>query len=261
MKSGIALFLLILLMALGAQVLTPYSPSQYDLTQKLLSPSSHHLLGTDGTGADVWTLLVYGARLSLRIAFVVVFASAIIGGLIGSLAGYFGGWVDQILMRIIDMLYAFPGFLLALAIVAFLGPGVNNLILALTVTGWTAYARLIRAEIQSLKTKEFITAARALGASHVTIIVRHLWPNLVSLLCVQATFGLAATVVNEAGLSFLGLGAPAHQPSWGSLLGSGRKYLIQAPHVSLFPGVAIMLLVLSFNLIGDGLRRKLNPRS
>jgi peptide/nickel transport system permease protein len=261
MKAGLGIISLIALAGIFAPFLTHYDPVQFNLAQKLLTPSSQHFLGTDGNGSDILARLLFGARLSLRIAFVVVAVSTLIGLAAGSLAGYYGGLIDQIVMRVLDMLQAFPGFLLALAIIAFMGTGVNNLIFALCITGWAGYAKLIRGEIQNLKTRDFVAAAHALGGSDFLIIVRHLWPNVLAVLSVQMTFGLAATVISEAGLSFLGLGAPPNEPSWGSLLGSGRKYLIDAPHVSVFPGLAIMFLVLGFNLLGDGLRRRVDPKS
>lgn len=261
MKKGLIIILLITLASLLAPFLSPYSPTDYNLAEKLLPPSSNHILGTDMLGVDVFSYLLHGARLSLSVSLSVVLLSALIGLLIGSLAGFFGSWIEEAVMRFIDMLYAFPSFLLALSLIAFLGPSVPNMILALCITGWTSYARLVRAEIKNLKQREFVSSARAQGASNWRILVFHIWPNLASILFVQMTFGISGTIVSEAGLSFLGLGAPPEVPSWGAMLNSGRKYLISAPHVSIFSGLAIVLLVMSINFVGEDLRRKFNPKA
>jgi peptide/nickel transport system permease protein len=255
MKLGLCILGLFILMALFVPWIAPYDPTVFDLPNKLQGPSSTHWLGTDAQGSDLFSLLIFGTRLSLFVAITVNFISLCIGLILGSLAGYYGGLREQILMRFIDGLHAFPGFLLALAIVAFLGPGIDHLIFALCITGWTFYARLARAEIQNMKPKEFVLAAQAVGAPDYLIIVRHLWPNLASVFSAQVSFGLAGTIISEAGLSFLGLGAPAHVPSWGSILGAGRKNLLDSPHITLSAACAITLIVLSFNLIGDGLTR------
>jgi peptide/nickel transport system permease protein len=254
MLAGIFLF------ALFAPLLGNGDPSQMSLADRYSSPSLQHFFGLDQNGGDVWTQVLYGARVSLTVALIVVAVSVWIGLLVGSIAGYAGGWVDQIIMRFIDMLYAFPGFLLALALVAVLGPSIQNLILAMCATGWAGYARLVRGEVLHLKTRDYVTSAVSLGAKPWRILSLHIWPNLFGILVVQALFGLSATILTESSLSFLGLGAPPSTPTWGSLLNSGRKVLIEAPHVSIFPGLAILLLVLAFNLVGDGLRAILNPR-
>jgi peptide/nickel transport system permease protein len=194
------------------------------------------------------------------VSFTVVLLSALIGVLIGSLAGYTGGWVDLAMMRVLDMFYAFPGFLLALTFVALLGPSLENLIFAMCLTGWTGYARLTRGEVLHLKTRDYVIGAVALGASHSRVLFRHILPNLLGLLVVQMTFGMAGTIITESGLSFLGLGAPGNTPTWGALLNSGRRFLTEAPHISIFPGLAIVMLVLGFNLVGDSLRDHFNPR-
>ena len=261
MRAGLLIILMVVAAAFCAPLLTSFDPAHFNLPEKLQGPNSHHFLGTDGNGIDIFSSLLYGARWSLEISGVVILISLLIGVTLGALAGYYGGFAEGLIMRFIDMLQAFPGFLLALAIVAFLGSSVNNLIFALCITGWTAYARLIRGEIQNLKTKDFALSATALGVPNRIILVRHLLPNCYALLAVQVSFGLAGVIISEAGLSFLGLGAPPNEPSWGALLGAGRKYLIEAPHVCLFPGLAIMILVLGFNLLGDGLRRHYDPKS
>ena len=257
---GLGLILLMAGMGVFASFVTSDSATAMDLSLRYEAPSSGHLFGRDQNGSDVLAQVAYGARISLRVAFTVVFISAIIGLLIGSLAGYVGGWVDQMTMRFLDMFYAFPGFLLALSLVAVLGPSISNLIFAMCVTGWTGYARLVRGEILHLKQREYVVGARALGAKPLRLLVQHIWPNLFGILVVQMTFGMSGTIITESGLSFLGLGAPPTVPTWGSLLNSGRRILTEAPHVSLFPGLAILILVLGFNLVGDSLRDWLNPR-
>lgn len=257
---GLGLILFMAFMAIFAGLIADQSPTAMDLSARYESPSALHLFGRDQNGADVLAQVAYGARISLRVAFTVVFISAIIGLIIGSVAGYVGGWVDQVVMRFLDMFYAFPGFLLALSLVAVLGPSITNLIFAMCVTGWTGYARLVRGEILHLKQREYVLGAFALGAKPLRLLVRHIWPNLFGILVVQMTFGMSGTIITESGLSFLGLGAPPTVPTWGSLLNSGRRILTEAPHVSLFPGLAILILVLGFNLVGDSLRDWLNPR-
>ena len=223
-------------------------------------PSAEHPFGLDENGSDVMAKVVYGARVSLGVALAVVMISTILGVLIGSLAGYWGGAIDGFIMRFIDMIYAFPNFLLALALVAVLGPSIENVIIALCATGWAGYARLVRGEVLHLREREYVVAAKTLGASPARILSLHIWPNLVGPLVVNATFSMAGTIITESGLSFLGLGAPPTTPTWGALLNSGRKILIEAPHVSLFPGLAILILILGFNLFGDGLRDYLDPK-
>lgn len=257
---GITLVLLMAFMGIFASLIADHNPNAMDLAARYETPSFEHLFGRDQNGADVLAQVAYGARISLRVAFTVVFISAIIGLIIGSIAGYVGGWIDQVVMRFLDMFYAFPGFLLALSLVAVLGPSISNLIFAMCVTGWTGYARLVRGEILHLKQREYVLGAFALGANPVRLLVRHIWPNLFGILVVQMTFGMSGTIITESGLSFLGLGAPPTIPTWGALLNSGRRILTEAPHVSLFPGLAILILVLGFNLVGDSLRDWLNPR-
>ena len=249
-----------ILLAIGADLFSLQNPTAMELASRYAGPSAEHLFGLDQNGADVFSQVAHGAQISLRVAFTVVFISALIGLVIGSVAGFLGGWIDQLIMRFLDMFYAFPGFLLALSLVAVLGPSVGNLIFAMCITGWTGYARLVRGEVLHLRQREYVVGALAVGASPIRLIVRHIWPNLLGLLVVQMTFGMSGTIITESGLSFLGLGAPPTVPTWGALLNSGRRILVEAPHVSLFPGIAILLLVLGFNLVGDSLRDWLNPR-
>ncbi len=251
---------LLIAVALFAPLLASQSPNTMNLENRLVSPSKDHLFGTDENGSDVFSKVVYGARVSLLVAGSVVLISAFVGLIIGSIAGFKGGWIDLSLMRAIDIVYAFPGFLLALSLVAVLGPSLRNLIIAMSLTGWASFARLVRGEVLYLKEKEYVVCSRSLGSGALRQIVFHIWPNLLGLLFVQATFAMAGTIISESGLSFLGLGVPSTTPSWGALLNSGRRVLFDAPHVSLFPGLAIMTLVLGFNLLGDGLRDLFDPR-
>lgn len=257
---GLVIITFLVFVALFAPWIAVMSPNEMNLENRLASPSLTHPFGTDENGSDVFSKVVYGSRVSLLVAACVVFISAIIGLIIGSVAGYKGGWTDLTLMRMIDVVYAFPGFLLALSLVAVLGPSLRNLILAMSLTGWASFARLVRGEVLYLKEKEYVLTSRSLGSSPLRQIVFHIWPNLLGIIFVQSTFAMAGTIISESGLSFLGLGVPATTPSWGALLNSGRKVLFDAPHVSLFPGFAIMLLVLGFNLLGDGLRDLFDPR-
>lgn len=258
--AGVALITVMILAALLAPFIAPEDPNAMNLVQRLESPSIHNFFGRDQNGSDLLSRILYGSQVSLLVAFSVVLSGLFIGLLLGSAAGYLGGRTDLIIMRFIDMLYAFPGFLLALALVAVLGPSLRNLILAMTLTSWTGFARLVRAEFLHLKTREFVMGAHAIGASSLRIVVRHIWPNLTGPLLVQMSFSLGGTIIAESGLSFLGLGAPPTTPTWGQMLNAGRQILFEAPHVSIFPGLAILTLVLGFNLLGDGLRDFLDPK-
>jgi len=257
---GALVSLLMLSLALFAPLLAPYSPDQMDLPAELTGPSATHLLGTSDNGVDVLTHLLYGARISLMVALVTTLISLAVGLLMGLLAGYFGGLVDELLMRVVDILLAFPGILLAIFITAVLGPATAHVILALALTGWVGYARLVRAQVMSLREREFVLAARALGARTPRIFLRHLLPNLAGPLLVQATFGLPGVILAEVALSFLGLGVPPGTPSWGGLLEAGSAYLLVAPTLAAAPGLAVALTVMGFNFLGDGLRDLLDPR-
>lgn len=250
------------LVAVFAPWLTQYDPTKMVLRERFLLPSFVHLMGTDQNGIDIFAQILYGARVSMIIALSVVLISLVIGLLIGSAAGYCGGWVDMIIMRIIDMIYAFPGFLLILTIAAVMqSSSVGHLVFILCLTGWASYARLIRGEILHLKKKDYVLSADALGAGPLRKLVLYIWPNLVGPVMIQASFGMAVTIITESSLSFLGLGVPPSTPTWGSLLSSGRNFLLEAPHISLFPGIALLIIVLGFNLLGDGLRDLLDPKS
>jgi peptide/nickel transport system permease protein len=261
LAAGIAMLTLFTLSALFAPLLAPHDPLRQNLDEDLVSYSIEHPLGTDKLGRDILSRTIYGARISLLVGCATVALSLAIGFALGSLSGYFGGWVDQSMMRLVDILMAFPGILLAIAFTAVLGPGLDHVVLALCLIGWTAYARLVRGEILALREREFIHAARALGCRPRRIILRHLLPNLLPPLLIQATFGLAAAIVAEGSLSFLGLGVEPPTPSWGSMLNDGRQFLLVAPHLTSYPGLALMFTVLALNLVGDALQDRLNSRN
>ncbi|MFQ5682805.1 MAG: nickel transporter permease [Candidatus Binatia bacterium] len=254
LSIGLTILGLLVVVALLAPILAPQNPTQQNLEKDLISFSRDHLLGTDKLGRDILSRIVYGARISLFVGISTVSLSLLIGLFVGSLSGYIGGWVDQLLMRLVDILLAFPGILLAIAFTAVLGPGLKHVILALCLIGWTVYARLVRGEILALREKEFIYAARALGGGHPRIILFHMLPNLLAPLLIQATFGMAGAIIAEGSLSFLGLGAQPPTPSWGSMLNEGRQFLLVAPHLTTYPGLAVMITVLGLNLVGDSLR-------
>ena len=260
--AGLVLVVAFVLCALLAPWLAPRDPAFIELPARLAAPSSAHWLGTDELGRDILSRLLYGARVSLLVGGGVVAASLFLGLIFGSLAGYYGGLLDRLFTVIVmNAFLAFPGFLLAIAFVAFLGPGLFNLILALSIGGWVGYARLVRAQVLATREREFVEAARALGASDWRVITRHILPNIIQPVIVQAAIGMAGAVLAEATMSFLGLGLPPPNSSWGSMLNDGRAHLFDAPHLVLFPAAAIMATVLAFNFIGDGLRDYLDPRS
>jgi peptide/nickel transport system permease protein len=253
------LLLLWAVAALAAPLL-PLEPNRIDLSRILASPAADWPLGHDDLGRPVLDRLLMGARTSLAVGLGVVALSAVLGALVGGAAALAGGWVDLLLVRIIDIFLAFPGILLAIALAGILGPGIDNVIIALAAVGWVGYARLVRAQVLSLKQRDHVPAARALGAGQGRILLRHLLPLALAPLIVEATFGIAGAVVAEAGLSFLGLGVQPPQASWGSMIQNGVGYMLVAPHLVLAPGVAILLVVLSVNLTGDSLRDRLDVR-
>jgi peptide/nickel transport system permease protein len=260
--AGLVMVAIFLLCALFAPWIAPRDPAQIDLPARLMAPSASHWFGTDELGRDILSRIIYGARISMLVGSCVVAASLTLGLIFGSIAGYYGGVTDRVLNVIVmNAFMSFPGILLAIAFVAFLGPGIFNLILALSIGGWVGYARLVRAQVLAVREREFVEAARALGASDLRIIVRHILPNIIQPVIVQAAIGMAGAILAEATMSFLGLGVPPPSASWGSMLNDGRSHLFDSPHLVLFPAVAVMLAVLSFNFIGDGLRDYLDPRS
>jgi peptide/nickel transport system permease protein len=259
---GIVLVCIFVLFALFAPWIAPQDPALIDLPSRLHTPSSAHWFGTDELGRDIFSRVIYGARISMLVGSSVVAGSLLMGLIFGSIAGYYGGYADRFFNVIVmNAFLSFPGILLAIAFVAFLGPGIFNLILALCIGGWVGYARLVRAQVLAVKEREFIEAARALGASDWRIVRHHIWPNIIQPVIVQAAIGMAGSVLAEATMSFLGLGVPPPTASWGSMLNDGRAHLFDAPHLVLFPAAAVMLAVLSFNFIGDALRDYMDPRS
>jgi peptide/nickel transport system permease protein len=258
--AGAAVLLLFASAALFAPVLSPYNPLSQNLDQDLITHSAQHLLGTDKLGRDILSRIIFGARISLLVGASTVALSLLIGVGVGAISGYAGGFVDLLLMRLIDILMAFPGILLAIAFSAVLGPGLDHVIVALALIGWTNYARLVRGEILSLRERDFVHAARALGCRPTRVIVLHLLPNLLPPLLIQATFGVAAAIVAEGSLSFLGLGVAPPTASWGSMLNEGRQFLLVAPHLTTYPGIALVLTVLALNLVGDALQDRLERR-
>lgn len=259
---GLAVLAAFVLCAIFAPALAPRNPAQLDLNDRLASPTAAHPFGTDELGRDILSRTLFGARISLTVAVSVVSISLALGLLAGCLSGFYGGVPDIILNTYVSNAFlALPGILLAIAFVAFLGPGLFNLILALSISGWVGYARLVRAQVMAVREREFVEAARALGASDLRLLVRHILPNILQPVIVQAAVGMAGAVLAEATLSFLGLGIPPPAASWGSMLNEARSHLFDAPHLVIFPALAVMLAVLSFNFIGDALRDYLDPRT
>jgi len=260
-RVGMAIVVLAILAATLGPVLTPYDPASQTLSKRLEPPSRTHPLGLDELGRDILARLVAGARISLIVGIAVVTVSSLIGMTLGSIAGYFGGMTDDLISRLIDVLMAFPGILLAIALVAVLGPSLTNVVFALCVIGWVGYARLVRGQALRARELEYVQAARALGAGSPRIILRHVLPTAFPAVIVQATLGMAGAIIAEASLSFLGLGVQPPTPSWGTMLDAGRSHLFDAPHLTLFPGLAIATLVLGFNFLGDGLRDRIDPKA
>jgi peptide/nickel transport system permease protein len=254
--GAIVVAILALLAVLGAG-----DASETDLANRLAGPSGRHWLGQDGLGRDVLARVALGARVSFAVAATVVLLSLVVGVAVGSLAGFAGGWIDLVIARVIDVVLAFPGLLLAIALAAVRGPGIGNVVLALSALGWTGYARLTRGEVARLRHATFVEAAEALGASPFAVAVRHVLPRVAPALLVQATFGVSGAIVAEASLSFLGLGVPPPTPSWGAMLDEGRQFLLVAPHLVLVPGAALAATVLGLQLLGDGLRDRLDVRA
>lgn len=238
----------------------PYSPNEYDLDIILDGPSRSHLLGTDDQGRDVASQLIYGSRISLTIGFVAVSIYVIIGIIIGALAGYYGGWVDMIISRLIEIMICFPTFFLILAILAFVGPGIYNIMIVIGLTSWTGVARLIRGEFLKLRSQEYVIASEAAGAKDRRIIFRHLLPNSMAPVLVSATFGVASAILIESSLSFLGFGVPPYVPSWGGLLSQSRDFMDIAWWLTFAPGFAIFITITAYNLVGEGLRDAIDPR-
>ena len=260
LAMGGMLVALLLLLAVAAPWIAPHDPVRGELDDHLQPPSSRYWFGTDTFGRDVFSRTIHGARISLGIGAAVQVSALTIGVTLGLLSGFYGGTVDNLIMRLAEIIFAFPGLLFAIAIMAVIGPSLHNVFIALGLVSWTSLARVVRGAVLAVKGQEFVEAARALGASNRRIIVRHLLPNIVAPAIILVTLGIGGAILAEASLSFLGLGAQPPTPSWGSMLTVGRDYLTEAPWLSIYPGVAIFLTVMGFNLLGDGLRDLLDPR-
>lgn len=258
---GMVIAAVVVLAAVFAPLIATNDITGGDLALRFQPPSAEHWFGTDGLGRDVFSRMLFGARISLQVGVIVVLVSGVIGTIIGAVAGFYGGWVDKILSGyVFNVFLAFPGLLLAIALVAFLGAGLWKLILALCLIGWVGYARVMRGQVLKVREYDFVVAARALGAGDLRILTTHILPNAIQPLIVQASLGMAGAVLSEASLSFLGLGIPPPAPSWGTMIEEARNYFTMHPHVLFFPGAAIALTVLAFNFIGDGLRAYLDPK-
>lgn len=257
---GLFVIVLLVFSALFAEQIAPYGFDEQNLKDRLTSPNSQYLLGTDNFGRDIFSRIIYGSRISLQVGFIAVGISAIAGGAFGAIAGYYGGKLDNFIMRVMDVLLAIPGILLAISIVAALGPGLVNVMIAVGIGSVPRYARIVRASILSIRDQEFVEAARAVGANDFRIIMKHIIPNSLAPIIVQATLGVAGAILSAAGLSFIGLGIQPPTPEWGAMLSTGRDYLRDHWYVATFPGLAIMITIFGLNLLGDGLRDALDPR-
>ena len=259
-RWGLGIISLILLLALLAPVIAPYDPDAIDVRAILLPPSLAHWMGTDGLGRDVWSRMLFGARISLLVGFVAVGIATAIGIVLGAVAGFYRGWIDVVIMRLVDIMLSIPTFFLILAVIAFLTPSIWNIMVVIGLTSWMGVTRLVRAEFLSLREREFVLSAQTLGAREFRLIFRHLLPNSLTPIIVSFVLGVASAVLLESGLSFLGLGVQPPQASWGNILTDGKEYIQFAWWLSLFPGFAILLTVLGYNLLGEGLRDALDPR-
>jgi len=259
-RAGFLIVAIAVLSAFLAPLVLPWDPSAQDLAHRLDGPSMGHWFGLDELGRDILARVLLGARVSLMVGLIVVGVSTIVGMSVGAVAGYYGGLVDQAIGRVMDVLMAFPGMLLAIALVAALGPSLTNVVLALTVIGWVGYARLVRGQVLRAREFDYVTAARALGSGTFRLLIRHVLPTALPPVLVQATLGMAGAMLSEAALSFLGLGVQPPTPSWGTMINGGRAHLLDAPHLTIFPGVFLAIVVLGFNFLGDGLRDAIDPR-
>jgi peptide/nickel transport system permease protein len=256
---GAAVVALVLLTALLAPWIAPYGPAYQTLEERLEPPSWRHPLGLDELGRDILSRLIWGTRVSVAVGLSVVVLAGLLGTLIGAVAGFVGGKVETLLMRVTDVFFAFPGILLAIALVAVLGPALRHVILALVVIGWTGYARLVRGQVLQIKNEEFVLAAQTVGVRKSWVVIKHVLPSVLPVLLVQASLGMAGAILAEAGLSFLGLGIQPPTPSWGAMINAGRSHLLDAPHLTLFPGLAILITVMGLNFLGDALVGWINP--
>ncbi|GGA36327.1 ABC transporter permease [Paenibacillus physcomitrellae] len=257
---GLSIIVLFILIAICAPLIAPYDFKEQQLMDRLKAPSSRHWFGTDDLGRDLFSRVIYGARISLWVGFSSVIGSIILGTLLGTLAGFYGKWMDMLISRLFDILLAFPSMLLAIAIVAVLGPSLQNALVAIAIVNIPVYGRLVRAKVLSLKNEEYITAARSIGMKNGGILWHHILPNSLTPIIVQGTLGIATAIIEAAALGFLGLGAQPPAPEWGKMLSDSRQFIQIAPWTVIFPGVSIMLTVLGFNLMGDGLRDAMDPK-
>jgi len=258
--AGLVILSALILMAIFAPWIAPYDPNEMDLAKGVQSPSSEHILGTDELGRDLASRLIYGSRVSLTVGLIVVGIAGTIGVTLGAISGYYGGAVDQIIMRLVDVIYAFPFLVLAIAVVAIVGPSLTNMMIVLGCVSWIGYARLVRGLVLSLREEEFIKAAQVVGVRDWQIILRHILPNCLGVVIVQATFGVAIAILAASGLSFLGMGAQPPTAEWGAMLNTAKKHMRNHPTLAVAPGVAIMITVLAINFVGDALRDALDPR-
>ncbi|MDC0422683.1 ABC transporter permease [Methylophilaceae bacterium] len=259
--AGLIIITTVLLAAVLAPIISPYDPNFIDIESILIAPSYNHIMGTDGLGRDVFSRMLYGAQISLLVGFVAVGISTGIGIMLGSIAGFYRGWVDSLIMRAVDVMLSIPSFFLILAVIAFLTPSIWNIMIVIGLTSWMGVTRLVRAEFLSLRGREFVMASEAMGSSDIKIILLHLLPNSMTPIIVSSVLGIASAVLVESGLSFLGLGVQAPTASWGNILTDGKEYIQFAWWLSLFPGLAILLTVLGYNLLGEGLRDILDPKN
>jgi|UniRef100_A0A7C4ASI6 peptide/nickel transport system permease protein len=258
--AGLVIVLMLFVLALSASTIAPYPPDEIDTGNILSPPSSSHWLGTDVLGRDVFSRILYGAGVSLSVGFVAVGISSMIGIILGAVSGYYGGWADRIVMRFVDIMLCFPSFFLILAVIAFVGPSIWNIMIVIGVTSWMGVTRLVRAEFLSIRERDFVQAARSQGAGDMRIIFIHILPNAMAPILVAATLGVASAVLVESGLSFLGIGVQPPDPSWGNMLTEGKDNIEIAWWLSLFPGLAILVTVMGYNLLGEGIRDSLDPR-
>ncbi|MDD5020976.1 MAG: ABC transporter permease [Endomicrobiaceae bacterium] len=257
---GLIIIMLLIVTAVSAPIISPYSQSEQNLYQRLLPPSSQHLFGTDDLGRDVFSRMIYGSRISLAVGFISVFIILFIGTLLGIVAGYFGGKIDSVIMRFTDIVLCFPTFFLILLIIAFLEPNIFNVMIVIGLTSWPGLARLVRAEVLSLKEREFISVAKMMALSNTRIFAVHILPNIISPLMVYSSLAIGGAILTESALSFLGLGVQPPMSSWGQILTSGKDYIYIAWWLSVFPGIAILLTVLAFNLVGEAIRDVFDPK-
>ncbi|WZL72541.1 ABC transporter permease [Clostridiaceae bacterium 35-E11] len=258
--AGLIILVILLIAALLANVIAPYEYDKQDLRSTFQTPSKNHIFGTDEFGRDIFSRIIYGARISLQVGFIAVGIAVVVGGILGAVSGFYGGIIDNAVMRAMDIFLAIPSLLLSIAIAAALGPGLGNLMIAVGISSIPRYARIVRASVLSISKQEFIEAAKAAGSSDVRIIFKHIIPNSLAPIIVQATIGVASAILTAAGLSFIGLGIQPPIPEWGAMLSSGRAYIRDYPYMTIFPGLFIMITILSLNLLGDGLRDALDPK-